>query len=181
MKNHFLVLTCFFLGVVQFPIRNSGGQDADLSKFIAVDTSRLMTQPDNHAIFGVEPAFLHLKFVRPVDLTHAGDDSNRLFVVEQDGRIHVFRNDSTIKEGKLFLDLSKLVRREHNEEGMLGLAFHPKYRENGEFFVFYSVTPRGSVVSRFRVSKDDPDRADPKSEQKLLEFTGPMATTTAAA
>ena len=64
--------------------------------------------------------------------------------------------------------LSKDLRRDHNEEGLFGLAFHPKYRENGEFFVFYSVTPRGSVVSRFRVSKEDPNWADRASEEKLL-------------
>jgi uncharacterized repeat protein (TIGR03806 family) len=139
----------------------------------AIDTSRLMAQPDSHAIFGVEPAFPKLQFARPVDLTHARDGSNRLFVVEQDGRICVFANDPTANDTKIFLDLRDVVRRAHNEEGMLGLAFHPKFRDNGEFFVFYSVTPRGSVISRFRVSKDDPDRADPASEQKLLEFGRP--------
>jgi len=66
-----------------------------------------------------------------------------------------------------------VVRREHNEEGLLGLAFHPDYRTNGQFFVFYSVTPRGSVVSRFRVSKDDPDRADRDSEEKLIQWSKP--------
>ena len=70
-----------------------------------------------------------------------------------------------------------------NEEGFLGLAFHPKYKENGEFFVFY--TPKKAkltnVVSRFQVSKDDPDQADPASEEELLRVqAGRSGTTTAA-
>src|SRR5690606_4774267 len=60
-----------------------------------------------------------------------------------------------------------------NEEGLLGLAFHPNFRTNGEFFVFCSVTPSGSVISRFRVSEGDPDAADKKSEEKLLSFSKP--------
>ncbi|MDB5384891.1 MAG: hypothetical protein JWM11_537 [Planctomycetaceae bacterium] len=96
-----------------------------------------------------------------------------MFVVEQDGRVRVFPNQSDAKETNVFLDLRGVVRREHNEEGLLGLAFHPDYRTNGQFFVFYSVTPRGSVVSRFRVSKDDPDRAQRDSEEILLQFPKP--------
>jgi len=141
--------------------------------FFGVDTSRLMVQPDAHEILGVESAFPHLRFTRPIDLTHAADGTDRVFVVEQDGRIQVFPNDEQVKESKVFLDLQQSVLRENNEEGMLGLAFHPKYHQNGELFVFYSVTPRGSVLSRFRVSKDDPNQADPASEEKLLEFPKP--------
>src|SRR5205823_2712537 len=63
-----------------------------------------------------------------------------------------------------------------NEEGFLGLAFHPKYRTNGEFFVFYTTKKAKltNVVSRFRVSKNDPDKADPDSEEVLLRFEKPF-------
>jgi uncharacterized repeat protein (TIGR03806 family) len=142
-------------------------------KFVPVDTSRLMGSPDAQPTLGVEKAFPDIQFTRPVEFTHAGDGSDRVFVVEQDGRVRVFPNRSDIKETKVFLDLRDVVRREHNEEGLLGLAFHPDYRTNGQFFVFYSITPRGSVVSRFHVSKDDPNRADRDSEEKLLQFTKP--------
>ncbi len=141
--------------------------------FVPVDTSRLMGTPDEQPTLGVEKAFPQLQFTRPVEFTHAGDASDRVFIVEQDGRVRVFPNRPDAKEAKVFLDLRDGVRREHNEEGLLGLAFHPDYRSNGQFFVFYSVTPRGSVVSRFQVSKDDPDRADRDSEEKLLQFTKP--------
>ena len=142
------------------------------TKFVALDTSHLMGSPDRHAVFGVEKAFPHLTFKRPLEFTHAGDGSGRVFVIEQDGRILVFANRHDVKEAKVFLDIRDKVRREHNEEGLLGLAFHPKFRDNGEFFVFHSVTPKGSVVSRFKVS-NDADRADPASQEILLQFAKP--------
>jgi len=116
--------------------------------------------------------------LRPLLLTHAGDDSKRLFVCIQQGTIHVFPNDDKAKETKVFLDISSQVRYsdQENEEGLLGLAFHPKYKTNGEFFVFYTDKRQKltNVVSRFRVSKDDPDRADPASEEILMQFKKPF-------
>jgi glucose/arabinose dehydrogenase len=70
----------------------------------------------------------------------------------------------------LFLDLPAEISRD-NEEGLLGLAFHPKYKENRQFFVYYSAregpTSRRSVVSRFLASKDDPRKAEPGSERRV--------------
>jgi glucose/arabinose dehydrogenase/sugar lactone lactonase YvrE len=116
--------------------------------------------------------------LRPIVLTHAGDGSNRTFVATQHGVIHVFPNDQQAKETKVFLDIQSKVRYrdETNEEGFLGMAFHPKYKQNGEFFVFYTdrKAKLTNVVSRFRVSKDDPDRADPGSEEELLRVPHPF-------
>jgi glucose/arabinose dehydrogenase len=118
------------------------------------------------------------KEMRILELTYARDGSNRLYAAEQSGPIYVFENRSDVKEGRLFLDLTKKVvpftDRGANEEGLLGLAMHPNYKTNGEFFVYYSdaKAPR-SVLSRFRVSKDDPLRADPNSEEILLEIPQP--------
>ncbi len=115
---------------------------------------------------------------RPIVLTHANDDSGRVFVATQQGVIHTFPNDQTAKKTKIFLDLQNKVKYSDatNEEGFLGLAFHPQYKTNGEFFVFY--TPKHenltNVVCRFRVSKEDPDRADPTSEERLLTFKKPF-------
>ena len=115
--------------------------------------------------------------LRPILLTHAGDGSNRIFVPTQQGVIHVFPNDQKAKETKVFIDLQDRVRYSDatNEEGFLGMAFHPKYKQNGEFFVFYTTKkePLTNVVSRFRVSKDDPDKADPASEQEIIRFKKP--------
>lgn len=111
---------------------------------------------------------------RPIVLTHAGDKSDRVFVATQHGVIHVFPNDPKAGKSKIFLDLQERVRYDDNanEEGFLGLTFHPRYKETGEFFVFYTRKkakhPHTNVVSRFRVRRDDLDQADPASEEELL-------------
>ena len=124
-----------------------------------------------------EDAFPNLRITLPVVLTHAGDGSRRIFVGSQLGDIHVFPKDRAVEETQVFLDLrSKVVYNEiENEEGLLGLAFHPKYKENGQFFVYYTTTdaPHTSVISRFRVSVTDPNRADPKSEEEILRIEQP--------
>ncbi len=115
--------------------------------------------------------------LRPILLTHAGDGSNRNFVAVQQGTIHAFDNSDDATKTKVFLDITKKVRYldRQNEEGLLGLAFHPKYKQNGEFFVFYTdVTAKGrNIISRFRVKKDNPDEADPASEEILLRIEKP--------
>lgn len=125
-----------------------------------------------------ERAFPHLEFNRPVLLTHAGDGTDRVFVMSQLGKIFVFPNKQDVRQAKVFLDIEDQVvyKDRENEEGLLGLAFHPNYRENGEFFVYYTTTdaPRTSVISRFRVSSDDPDRADKSSEEELMRIKQPF-------
>jgi glucose/arabinose dehydrogenase/sugar lactone lactonase YvrE len=116
--------------------------------------------------------------LRPLVLTHAGDGSNRVFVATQRGVIHVFPNDQKAAATKVFLDVSAKVRYDDNsnEEGFLGLAFHPDYKKNGELYVFYTDkrAKLTNVLSRFRVSRDDPDRADPASEEELLRVQHPF-------
>lgn len=123
----------------------------------------------------LSPAFPKLSFVRPVLLTNAGDD--RLFVVEQIGRIRVFENSNAVEQAKTFLDIHEKVLappRGNNEEGLLALAFHPKYAENGRFFVYYSApSPRRSVLAEYHVSADNPDAADPASEKIIMEIEQP--------
>ena len=107
-------------------------------------------------------------FSRPVVLSHAGDGSGRLFVVEQQGRIRIVG-------GGAFLDIASLVDSSGNEQGLLGLAFHPDHTNTGYFYVNYTHDPVGSGpdvtrVSRFEVSAGDPNSADPSSEMILLEF-----------
>ncbi len=122
-----------------------------------------------------------VKEARPIILTGAGDGTNRIFLATQPGTIHVFPNDPEVAEMATFLDLREKIHYrvpQENEEGFLGLAFHPKFKENGEFFVYYtnkyaSEADRKSVISRFRVSKDDPNRADPDSEEILMEIPQP--------
>lgn len=118
-----------------------------------------------------EVAFPNLRFDRPVVLDYPNDDSNLLFVVEQhQAKIWSFPNDPNTTDKQLFLDLPKEIARD-NEEGLLGLAFHPQYKQNGQFFVYYSAkegsTGRRSVVSRFRVRRDNPRQADLASEERI--------------
>jgi glucose/arabinose dehydrogenase len=111
----------------------------------------------------------------PVALTNAGDD--RLFVVEQQGRIRVIDGAGNLQP-QPFLDISARVKLGGSEEGMLGLAFHPDYAENGQFFVNYIFDPGPgndrTRVSRFQVTSD-PNLADATSEQVLLEFSQPFS------
>ena len=119
-------------------------------------------------------AFPNLKFDRPVALAYPDDGSNLLFVNEQHtGKIVSFPNDKETSDKQVFLELPDPMSKD-NEEGLLGLAFHPKYKQNGEFFVYYSANDtakggpgRRSIVSRFKVSKTDPPKADPKSEERI--------------
>ena len=117
-----------------------------------------------------EVAFPNLKFDRPVALAYPNDDKNLLFVVEQHkALVQSFTNGKDASDKTEFLKLPDSINK-GNEEGLLGLAFHPKYKENGEFFVYYSAANPGdprSVVSRFKVSADDPRKADPASEQRI--------------
>ncbi|HVJ81071.1 MAG TPA: PQQ-dependent sugar dehydrogenase [Planctomycetia bacterium] len=112
---------------------------------------------------------------RPIVLTHAGDGSGRTFVALQQGTVHILPKEGEGKATKLFMDIQKkvLYLDKENEQGFLGMAFHPKFKENGEFFVYYSVKqPRfTNVISRFRVSKTDPNQADPDSEEEIMRFT----------
>lgn len=111
---------------------------------------------------------------RPVDVAVPPEDIDRLFVVEQTGAIRVFRlaDDSLVQ--RPFLDIVSRVSC-CGERGLLGLTFHPRYEDNGFFFVYYTRTGDGAtVVSRFSVTAD-PERADPNSELILLIVPQPSS------
>jgi glucose/arabinose dehydrogenase len=101
----------------------------------------------------------------PLGIVNAGDE--RLFVVLQDGRIVIFEDGEVAAEP--FLDLRDRVLSAHNEQGLLGAAFHPDYADNGFFFVSYTGLDGDTVIGRFRVSSD-PGLADPASETVVLEI-----------
>lgn len=133
---------------------------------------RLPLLPQLYNYHSVE-TFPGLKFDRPLRLTTPPGETERLFVVEQGGKIWVINNfdDPTTS---LFLDLSERTVAEE-ESGLLNLAFHPDYANNGYFFVFYTLnseSPQGTGLhdrlARFQVSDEDPNRADPASETVLI-------------
>lgn len=109
-------------------------------------------------------------FSSPVDLKNAGDD--RLFVVEQGGRIKILNPDGTTN-GTPFLNISGIIST-GSERGLLGLAFHPDYATNGYFYVNYTNGSGNTQVSRFSVSGGDPDVADPGSELQIIDYNQPF-------
>lgn len=121
--------------------------------------------------YSVVDAFPDITFNRPLDLQNAGDNSDRFFIVEQPGRIYVLK-DENAKEKEIFLDIENLVNDGGNEQGLLGLAFHPDYERNGYFYVNYTDN-NGTVISRFRESNDI-NKADSGSELILLKFDQPF-------
>ena len=107
---------------------------------------------------------------QPVDIQNAGDD--RLFIVEQEGRIRIIdANKELLSEP--FLNITNRVLSSGNEQGLLGLAFHPDYENNNYFYVNYT---RGSgsgetVIARYTATDDN--TADPDSEVILLTYNQP--------
>ena len=121
-------------------------------------------------------AFPNLSFDDPVGIHHAGDGSNRIFVVEQEGRIKVFDNNPDVSSAEMFLNITSIVDQDggYTEEGLLGLAFHPNYSENGYFYVNYTEhNPRRNVIARYSVSDNNPNEADYGSSEIILEVNQP--------
>lgn len=124
------------------------------------------------------PAAIFLREVasgltRPVVITSAGDE--RLFVVEQPGRIRIIDGNENLLP-QAFLDIESSVNDGPSEMGLLGLAFHPDYAANGYFYVYY--TPNGNRrtrISRFQVSAGDENIANTMSELVLMEFSQPYS------
>jgi glucose/arabinose dehydrogenase len=103
-------------------------------------------------------------FESPDFLTHAGDGTGTLYVVEQPGRIRTVTADGTVAPGA-WLDISKRITY-GGEQGLLGLAFHPQFRDNGRFYLDYSDIHGDQVISEFRRGADG--LGDPTSERQLI-------------
>ncbi len=123
-----------------------------------------------------QPAFLGTEdvangFTNPVSVTNAGDGSDRLFVTQQGGQIKVVENG--IHLATPFLDISAIIT-SGGERGLLGLAFHPNYANNGFFYVYYTDLSGDSVIERYSVSAGDINVANPASAQMVLTFVQPF-------
>ena len=128
------------------------------------------------AEYAVENAFPNLSFTDPVGIYHPGDDTERLFVLEQPGTIKVFSNDPSTTSVETFLNITSIVDQDggYTEEGLLGLAFHPNFTENGYFYVNYTEhNPRRNVIARYTVSSNDINQADALSSLVILEVNQP--------
>jgi glucose/arabinose dehydrogenase len=128
--------------------------------------------------------------VSPVALAEPPDSSHRLFIVDEIGKIWIIGADGK-KASTPFIDLTgKMVTLSpgYDERGLLDIAFHPQFKTNGKFYLFYTAPPRGGMpvpgapgatwnnlttISEFKVSASDPNQADMGSERKLIEEDHP--------
>jgi glucose/arabinose dehydrogenase len=111
-------------------------------------------------------------FKLPVYLANAGDGSGRIFVVEKAGRIKVIKGGRVSDEP--FLDIVGRVGSKGSEQGLFSAAFHPRFMENGRFFVNYTDIRGDTVVSEFKVDSD-PDRGNADNERVLLKIKQPAS------
>ncbi|MBI3817309.1 MAG: PQQ-dependent sugar dehydrogenase [Planctomycetes bacterium] len=106
---------------------------------------------------------------QPVGFAAAPNDPTRLFIVEHGGAIRIIKNGVLLSAP--FLDLTDKVEF-NGEDGLNGLAFHPNYAQNGQFFVSYDRKPdMAEVIERYQVSAGDPDAAEPASVQPFITIT----------
>ena len=122
-----------------------------------------------------EVVFPGVSFDRMVYLTHPDGIPDRLYLVLQPGRIMAFDNMPDPSPPETFLDIRGRVSDRGNEEGLLGLAFDPDYRNNGYFYVYYSAaSPRRSVIARYHAPPGT-DRVDPSTEKIIMEIGQPFS------
>ena len=116
---------------------------------------------------------LTASLTNPVGIANAGDGSGRLFIVEQEGIIRIYDLKSDTLLAIPFLDLSAKVDDPGNEQGLLGMAFHPEFSSNRKFYVYYTRDPGAaadrSVVAMYQASVADPNIAD-SAEAVIMEF-----------
>ena len=151
---------------------------------IAWKTSKVRGTPDPSPPFRAKRIFSNISFDKPTLITNA-PGTERLFVAEQRGKIYSIPADRNCKNADLLLDANKLVARlngdktEFEMEAVYGLAFHPKFAENRYCYVCYvyhykdgkrGQHPAGTRVSRLTVSRSDPPRCDPDSEQVVISW-----------
>ena len=149
----------------------SVGRFCPWSSYIAAERSPWPVRDPAAVAVRLEPAVSGLD--RPLAVVEAGDGSGRLFVAEQGGRIRV------VREGQLrpdpLLDISDRVLDGGSEQGLLGLAFSPRFVEDRALYVNYTDLDGDTVVARYRVRADDPERADPASEEVVLTLAQPYS------
>lgn len=125
------------------------------------------------APYQLENAFPNLKFNSPVEFVHAGDGTNRIFVLEQEGAIKVFDNNSGIKTASTYLDIKDKVD-DLGEMGLLGIAFDPNFKENGYFYVNYNRrNPLETIIARFNANHYTDAKVSPASETIIMRFPQP--------
>jgi uncharacterized repeat protein (TIGR03806 family) len=160
----------FFLLIL---IISSHSQPYGLTERIPNTSFLISSAGDTLAEMQLRRVFNQLLFTQPVFLTHAHDGSDRIFVIERGGIIHVFPNRENVTEKKIFLDISSSVNSGPSEAGLLSMAFHPHFPDTSKFYIYYTHGSLISRVSEFQVSASNPDSADKTSERVLFDLSQP--------
>jgi glucose/arabinose dehydrogenase len=136
---------------------------------------KIQVETEIQSIYEVTDAFPNLSFNRPVGVYHAGDGTNRLFVIDQQGEILVFENSKNTQTSEVFLNIRDRVLY-GGEQGLLGLAFHPNFASNGLFYVDYTAdNPRRTVIARYTVAQGNPNQGNENSEKVVMEVYQPYS------
>jgi glucose/arabinose dehydrogenase len=124
------------------------------------------------------PAWPNLTLDKPMELVVAPDGTGRQFLVQQRGLVLLLPADESSKDAKTFLDLTTVGMEAKNalfEEGLMSLAFHPKFKDNGKLYICHSAQePKRSVYAEYQVSKSDPDTVDISTRRVLLDVPQPF-------
>jgi glucose/arabinose dehydrogenase len=135
----------------------------------------------------LKQVFPNLEIQRPIWMSEAPDGSGRFFVIGQAGKILIVQKDSDGSAAKEFLNIEDRHPYFDNEDGLMSIAFHPGFKTNGLFYIYYNQKnpedqnsqplnfPFRSVISEFKVSASDPDKADMSSERIILEVQQPFS------
>jgi glucose/arabinose dehydrogenase len=171
MKLHKLLYSFLLIPIFLSCYFNKSEKDNDT----AANSKTSTTSGKEGEKYKLNEAFKNLTFELPLELVSPEDGTDRIFVVEQKGVIKVFPNRADAKNATVFLDIEKKVE-SGGEKGLLGLAFHPNYKNNGYVYVNYTRgNPLETVISRFKVRASNPNTADPLTEQILLTYAQPYS------
>ncbi|MCL4266194.1 MAG: PQQ-dependent sugar dehydrogenase [Anaerolineae bacterium] len=167
----FLMVACRATG--QFEGGGGASSALDISKTADPTAVPLIGPPASPVTAVALHPVLAAGLRKPVYLTHAGDgpQDGRLFVAEQDGRVRIIQNGELLAQP--FLDISANLATDGSERGLLGLAFHPQYAQNGYFYIVYTNKDGDTEIARYTVSAADPHQADPDSVQRLFLIDQP--------
>ncbi len=155
------------IGLIFLIVRHSIVQSFRGTEPIAIDAQ------STTATF--ERAFPNIELDRPVFVTFPPDDTNRIVVLSQSGTVLIFPNDPGVEEaGELLNIRDRIIKEGSSEDGLLGLVFHPKFRENRQFFLYYTNPEHFNILSRFKMSAGDASRADRDLEEEI--FRTPQVT-----
>jgi len=159
-----------------FGIANLLALAVSICGFLSLSKATVSADPVDWPTLGFTQAVANT-FIHPVVITHAGDNSQRLFVVEQPGRIWIVQSNGVLAQP--FLDISSRVLSDGAEQGLLGLVFSPGFSTNNYFYVDYTRQTDGAIViSRFFLTSTNSNIADTNSEQIIKVISKPSPPTT---